>query len=669
MISDSNIQPNKKEVININNIFFEDSFIDLINNLSSSIGDLYKTSVQLIKSSHQLIFPFESNLSQLLSLSSSKPELFSIIKELTIIKEKIKMITNSTNENIEIFKENAKKIFAEMKNQKKNKVDALYNDYARKHSLKNEQQKINLDPLRKSNPNNEIKRNKTLNKASGKKSNTSQNKLGFNFNLIKNLVNKLGEYNNIIKNHSVNDYENFNKIQKQLSTEINRFINMNIMKNIEGDDQKRLDTKTELDDKNPFMVVNNNSNNVTMTTTNNNSYYNIIDKDNIKELKSASFHGNSKSDVTNEINIINNKNIFLEKKLKEYEEEMKKIKEDYELNYKILNDKNTSLSKDLVNKNHEIQMLQNSNKQKISEITKLKLIQKNNEKQLRVKKAKAEQQREKSPGNIKIKDLLGNKNNVIENKNNEDELNNNNKEQIKKLEEELKTLKDTINKKDENISNLEKDVEEVNNKNQSLKEEINYKDIKINDDDKLIINLRSEKDKLVNKIKEHKNLEESYKIQLDSLKVQIKEMNRQLKEEDLHKNKSNSKKDLKKQNNELKCENVNLQYRLEYELNFNKQLKEDVKKKELEIDGLQIFIKKLMKEKELNSLNKELTAELLKRMDSNKRINTDSGHKFERDDNTNKKNRMGKYDNATGKFNLEKEQNKSAEVKKDFINK
>ena len=668
MISDSNIQSNKKEVININNIFFEDSFIDLINNLISSIGDLYKTSVQLIKSSHQLIFPFESNLSQLLSLSSSNPELFSIIKELTIIKEKMKMITNSTSENIELFKDKAKKIFAEMKNQKKNKVDALYNDYARKHSLKNEQQKLNLAPIRKSNPNNEIKRNKTMNKSSGKKSNTNQNKFGFNFNLIKDLVNKLGEYNNIIKNHSVNDYENFNKIQKQFTTEINKFINMNIMKNIEGDDQKRLDTKTELEEKNPFIMVNNNSNNVTMTTTNNNSYYNIIDKDNIKELKSASFHSNNKSDLSNEINLINNKNILLEKKLKEYEEEMKKVKEEYELNYKILNDKNTSLSKDLVNKNHEIQMLQNSNKLKISEITKLKLIQKNNEKQLRVKKAKAEQQREKSPGNIKIKDLLGNKNNVIENKNNEDDLNNN-KEQIKKLEEELKILKDTINKKDENITDLEKDIEDVNNKNQLLKEEINYKDMKINDDDKIIINLKTEKDKLINKLKEHKNLEESYKIQLDSLKVQIKEMNRQLKEEDLNKNKSNSKKDLKKLNNELKCENVNLQYRLEYELNFNKQLKEDVKKKDFEIDGLQIFIKKLMKEKELNSLNKELTAELLKKMDGNKRINTDSGHKFERDENINKKNITDEYDNTTGKFNLEKEQNKSAEVKKDLINK
>ena len=669
MNSDSKYLSNKNEIININNIFFEDSFIDLINNLSSSIGDLYKTSIQLIKSSHQLIFPFESNLSQLLSLSSSKPELFSIIKELTIIKEKIKTITNKTNENIEIFKDKAKKIFAEMKIQKKIKVDALYNDYARKHSLKNEQQKLNIDPLRKSNPNNEIKRNKTLTKANEKKSNgnTNQNKFVFNFNLVKVLINKLGEYNTIIKNHSVSDYENFNKIQKQLSSEINKIINMNIMKNIEGDEQKILDKKTELEEKNPFIMVNNNSNNVTMTTTNNNSYYNIIDKDNLKELKSASFHSSNKSDLTNDINIINNKNIILEKKLKEYEEEMKKTKEEYELKYKILNDKNTSLSKDLVNKNHEIQMLQNSNKQKISEITKLKLIQKNNEKQLKVKKAKAEQQREKSPGNIKIKDLLGNKKDIIENKKNEENLNNN--EQLKKLEEELKILKDTIDKKDEYIKDLEKNVNEGNKKSQLLKEEINLKNMKINDDDKIIINLKSEKDKLINKIKDHKNLEESYKIQLDSLKVQIKEMNRQLKEEDSIRNKPNSKKDLKKQNNELKCENVNLQYRLEYELNFNKQLKEDVKKKEIEIDGLQIFIKKLMTEKELNSLNKELNAELLKKMDSNKRINTDSGHKYERDENTNKKNIIGKYDNTTSKFNQENERNKSAEIQRDLINK
>ena len=76
-----------------------------------------------------------------------------------------------------------------------------------------------------------------------------------------------------------------------------------------------------------------------------------------------------------------------------------------------------------------------------------------------------------------------------------------------------------------------------------------------------------------------------------------------------------------------------------------------------------------MTEKELNSLNKELNAELLKKMDSNKRINTDSGHKYERGENTNKKNIIGKYDNTTSKFNQENERNKSAEIQRDLINK
>ena len=43
---------------------------------------------------------------------------------------------------------------------------------------------------------------------------------------------------------------------------------------------------------------------------------------------------------------------------------------------------------------------------------------------------------------------------------------------------------------------------------------LNYKDNKIKYDDKCINNLKSEKDKLINKIKEHKNLEKSYKLQI-----------------------------------------------------------------------------------------------------------------------------------------------------------
>ena len=61
----------------------------------------------------------------------------------------------------------------------------IYNDYTRRHTLKNNNKlKISIDPIWKSNPLHEIKRNKTLNK------NNKQNKNILNINLVKNLINK-----------------------------------------------------------------------------------------------------------------------------------------------------------------------------------------------------------------------------------------------------------------------------------------------------------------------------------------------------------------------------------------------------------------------------------------------------------------------------------------------
>ena len=666
MNSDSKKNSNHKEIININNIFFEDSFIDLINNLNNNIKDLYRNTKHLITTSQKSLFQFESTISFLLSLSDSNQlEIKTIIDDLTKIKENYKQFILGSSNNIEVFVGKAKKIFQEMKAQKDNKVEDIYNDFTRRHTLKNNNQlKMSIDPIRKSNPLNELKRNKTLTK------NSNQNKNLLNINLVKNLINKLGEFNNlIIKNHSNTEWENFNKIQKQILFEINKSFNSSASKSVESKGQKKSENKIEQVEKNPFIMVNNNNNNVTMTTTNNNSYYNIIDKDNIKEINSASFHSNNKTDLSSDINILTNKNNILEKKLKENEEEMAKIKEDYELRYKLLNDKNTSLSKDLVNKNHEIQILQNSNKLKISEITKLKLIVKTNERQLKVQKAKADQQREKSPGNIKIKDLLGNKKDIIENKILEEKMIN--KEQIKKLEEEIEILKDDINKKDENIIKLEKDLNDINNKNMLLKNELAIKDNNMNNNDIIINNLKSEKEKLINKIKDNKNLEESFKIQIDTLKLQIKEMNRQQKENlENNINKSDKKKDLRNQNNELKVQNVNLKYQLEYELNYNKQLKADVKNINSENEGLKLVIDKLIKEKENYILNKEIHEEIKKNKNNIKRINTDSGHEMKIEENSNKKNKNEKTDNnISNNRRKEIEQNKSTEIKKNFTNK
>ena len=104
----------------------------------------------------------------------------------------------------------------------------------------------------------------------------------------------------------------------------------------------------------------------------------------------------------------------------------------------------------------------------------MKLILKTNERQLKVQKEKVEKLREKSPGIIKIKDILGKKK-----ENTENNQINDNKQQMDKLEEEIKILKDTLGKKDENISDLEKDMNDINDKNKVLKNK--KKKIKIQD--------------------------------------------------------------------------------------------------------------------------------------------------------------------------------------------
>ena len=181
MNSDSKKKTNPKEIININNIFFEDSFIDLINSLNNNIKDLYRNFKHLITTSQKSLFQFDSTISILLSLSNSNQfEIKTIIDDLNKIREDFNQLILGSSNNIEVFVEKAKKIFQEMKAQKDNKVEDIYNEYTRRHTLKNNNQlNKSIDPLRKSNPLNEIKRNKTLNK------NTNQDKNIVNINLIK----------------------------------------------------------------------------------------------------------------------------------------------------------------------------------------------------------------------------------------------------------------------------------------------------------------------------------------------------------------------------------------------------------------------------------------------------------------------------------------------------
>ena len=731
------------EKININNIFFEDSFIDLINKLSKAIQEYYHPTLGLISKSANLILLLENNINQMRSENSQN--IFTNINNINLIKNEYKLIVKKSEENLKSFIEKSKIIFKEMKNKKNSKLEEVYNDYALGNTLKINQKKeaenSNLDQLRFSHqsktssnsqkPNRQ--RNKTNNKGAITSTNINKKRTFTSIISLKTLVQKMSEYTDIISNYSNDAKENYLNLQKQILYEVNKSLMTNTSKSVEKKAQNQnkcnsIPTYNNLNVNNnipnPFIMVNNNSNNVTLTTTNNNSYYNIVDNENIKDLKSTTFNRNSSlenyvsnnNELIQEINNLklelqesNNKNknleniikesnnnmenlkneknkyktdtdikikslenennelkkqytLILEKNNKENdkkdesekdvspkvdESEIKKLKEEienktkeYEENIKRLNeqienqkkendkmnDENTSLSKFLADKNREIQLLQNSIKLKINELNKLKLIVKTNEKQLKVKKLKADQKKANSPNNLKIKDLLGssqkihdinsNSNNNSPNVSTNNENNNIfNKETISKLEEEIKDLKEEIEKNKEeiekakeekkslttNINALEKDISNKINENEILENELSNKNNKIEDENKIINELKSEKDKLILKLKEYKNSEDLYLSQIKILKEHIKKLEKQL---DSDKNVSLKKKELIKKISDLEIEITNIKMQLEIELKFNGQLKNNLKSKSEQIDELNLIINDLMKEKEKFTLMK-----------------------------------------------------------------
>jgi len=733
------------EKININNIFFEDSFIDLINKLSKAIQEYYHPTLSLISKSANLLVLLENNINQM--LSENNQNIYTNINNINLIKNEYKLTAKKSEENLKSFIEKSKIIFKEMKNKKNSKLEEVYSDYALGNTIKiNQKREVenpNLDQLRFSHqskassnsqkPNRQ--RNKTNNKGATVSTNINKKRTFTSIMSVKNLVQKMSEYIDIISNYSDDAKENYLNLQKQILYEVNKSLMTNTSKSVEKKNQNKSNSIPTYNNinvnnniPNPFIMVNNNSNNVTLTTTNNNSYYNIVDNENIKDLKSTTFNRNSSlenyisnnNDLIQEINKLklelqetNNKNKNLENKIKESndnmenlkkneknkfnkykadtdikikslenennelkkqftlileknnnenekkdepekdesskvdESELKKLKEEmenktkeYEENIKRLNeqidnqkkenekmnDENTSLSKFLADKNREIQLLQNSNKLKINELNKLKLIVKTNEKQLKVKKLKADQKKANSPNNLKIKDLLGNSQKIHEinsNSNNNspnvstNNENNNifNKETISKLEEEIKELKEEIEKAKEeiekakeekenlttNINVIEKDLNNKINENEKLENELSSKNNKIEDENKVINELKFEKDKLFLKLKEYKNSEELYLSQIKILKEHIKKLEKQLNSDN---NISLKKKELIKKISDLEIEISNIKMQLEIELKLNGQLKNNVKSKSNQIDELNLVINDLMKEKEKYTLIK-----------------------------------------------------------------
>jgi chromosome segregation ATPase len=184
-----------------------------------------------------------------------------------------------------------------------------------------------------------------------------------------------------------------------------------------------------------------------------------------------------------------------------------------------------------------------------------------------------------------------------------------NKEIVGKLEMEITKLKEEIEELNEekdnlalNINVLESNISDKTNENMLLEKDIEEKDYKIKDDLRLINELKTEKDKLMLKLKEYKDIEELNLSQIKILKEHIKTLEKQQNDIiDPNTNKRHiKKKELKKKINELEIEKISLKTQLEKELNYNIQLKKEVNIKTEQIDILNKKINKLKGEEEDN---------------------------------------------------------------------
>ena len=709
------------EKINLNNIFFEDNFTDLINKLSAIIQEHYHLTLGLISKSANLIPIFQNNINQISSIiENNNNNLFYERKELQVninnlnsIKNEYELIKRKTEENLKNFIQNSKNIFKEMKNIKNNKLEDIYNDYAyHKNNLNTIDQMQKIKSIHLS-PSNTKNKKSAYNKTSTC-INNNKNTL-FNLPFLKSLIYKMKEYNDIISNYSYEAMESYSKLQKKILLEINKSINSSMSKSVDKNKNIKISISRNDGEKKPCFIIKTNSNDITTTTTDNNSYFNTMDNEGLnigelKDLKNNTFNNSNKNKdlvdeiknlklklesskslnknlenalresenfkknekikfnkyktetetrmkflenenkgLKNEYNLLLRKrqsedieeaattkplsaernmeqNLSINNEMKKLREEMDKNKNEYELKIKKLNeeinedkkenekklkrlnDENTSLSKYLADKNREIQILQNSNKLKLNEINKLKLIIKNNEKQLKVKKNKEGKKNVYNPNNIKIKDLLSNPN-----KYDIDGVSNlHNKEIVGKLELEITKLKEEIEELNEekvnlnlNINVLENNINDKINENMLLEKDIEDKNNKIKDDLKLINELKAEKDKLMLKLKEYKDIEELNLSQITVLKEHIKRLEKQQNEIiDPNTNKRHiKKKELKKRIDELEIEKTSLKMQLKIELNYNIQLQNEVNIKTEQIDLLNKEINKLKEEKEYNIYN------------------------------------------------------------------
>ena len=632
------------------NQIYDVEFVSLINNLNESIKEYYKVSKNNINEANSILLSYEQQAQDILNLmqhiintsSNEKLEvLFSQIPKVLEVITQMKINASSNNNNLNMFFDDAKILFKNMKSKRKEKLNEINNINNQYIQTSNDSyaNSFNLD---KENLKNKIIGNNKIVKPINTDNNSNNailNNINMIYTRILKMLNNFNEFNYMISKVNIEESNKFNNLQNGVKKEFENLYYF-LKKNLGKMTNKSLiqnKSCTNLNEQgiNPrSKSIQSNRGNIEKLKQLNETY-----KNKINELNNILIGYKSK---TRELEIKNNN---LRMQLKNAEQLKMNFPNNMNQNNLINNNlgfNNIIKQKDLQIKNltrqlHifqtnesslnvQINHIQAQLKQKISQyeyqisnmsqiITSNKTTIATLQNNLNIKQSELEKYQKSMEG----------KNNYDINKN------------MEMLNMELKEKQSKINVLNEEIKNYQR------------KDDINQKQIEeMNNNILNYENIIKQKDELINN--NYKDNNEVFKIKLENekLKKQIEELknsnnnNYLLQNQKMINGNINSYEapEIRNQEyitkiNDLNQEIQNLKQNLSLINEEKTKLQIDMNKKNDELDGYKQVIFKLQNKLEQNNDKEE---ELKKRLNTEKNM---SGHKTEtsiRDNNQNSKN-------------------------------
>ena len=674
------------------NQIYDEEFVSLINSLNESIKEYYKVSKNNISQANSILILYDQqaqaiiNLMNLIVSTSSYDKLNELFEQIPKILEVIKQMkinTNSNNNNLTSFFDDAKILFKSMKFKRKEKLNELNNNnnnmnYHYQTSSDSYNNSFNQEKMFVSNLKN-ISNNSNNNLPVN---NSSFNNINAIYSRIMILLNSFSDFNYMISKINFEESNKFNNLQNNVKKELENFFNF--LKKYFTNNTKSLQQNKSYNDINE-----NKSNQRSKSTKDKN------ENQEIEKLKKINVMSRKKLiELNNQLKLYKNKIVELEMKNKNL---LAKLKNN---DNAMMNFEN-NINNNMINNNQDFNNALNQKDQQILNLQKQLRVFKKNEDSLNVQINNLNNQFSEKLGEYEYKitnmsEIITKQKNFITKLQNELNTKNIEKENFNllmdgqpqfDLNKNIEILKREIKEKDNKIKAIneelinyqrkekanQKQIAEMNNNIFNYENIIKKKDELINSNykDNDFLKIKLENENLKKQIIDLKNAHNNYLLQNQGMmngNINSYEMPEMRNQEYLNKI------------NELNQEIQNLKQALSSVNESKAKLELDINKKNDELEGFKQVIFKLQnklektddEEKSLRKLHTERSeskfnncqseSNLKDKNKSNKNLN--KSFEMPKDSNTQLMNKfLGQLNEAEKKISLLQNKNRELQFK------